>query len=272
MMSAQQPPFKEGNNVMYARQKLARRFFVPFKENELMDVTFPFQWFVAQPCIGAYDAATFYDVLDKGNQAVGRGIWYGAHSDSTNSFSVFLSGDYNQGLPFRLTAPNALFWAAKIGFVNLNSSNKAVAPKSNHCAPQFVNPSPCSLVATQTQDALEPERISTGLLARYKPHSLKPSMQRLPCSLKNCASCSRCLPLAGCASQKASGGRPSFTSTTSRATKAVRPPKALQIVNARFISRKPTVKFLKCPRIINPADRVEIMAHHYILRLRERNG
>jgi len=257
---------------MYARQKFARSFIIPLKENELMDVTFGFQWFVAQPCIGAYDTTAFYAVLDKRNQAVGRCIWYGAHSDSTNSFPVFLSGNYNQCLTFRLTASDAFFWAAKIGFVNLNSSNKTVAPRSNHCASQFVKPSPCSLVATQTQDTLEPERISAGFLTRYKPHSLKPSTQWLPRSLKDCTGGSRCLPLASCASQKASGGCPSFISTTTRAAKAIGPPKALQIVNARFFGRKPTVKFLKRPRIINSADWVEIMAHHYILCLRERNG
>jgi hypothetical protein len=258
--------------MMHSRQELAWRFLVSLEKNDLMAVTSPFQWIVAQPCIRAYDAAAFDGFFYKRNQTVCRGIGHGAHSDPANSFSIFLSSNYDQCLPPHLPAPDTLFWATKIGFVNLDSSSKSVAPRSNHCAPQFMQPSPCRLVTPQTQDALEPKRISTGFLARHKPHSLKPCAQRLPCSLKDCACSARCLSLAARASQKASGGRPSLISTTSRATKAVRPPKAPQIISARFVGSKPAVKFLNSPRIIHPADRTAIIAHHYILRLRERNG
>jgi hypothetical protein len=272
MMSAHQPALKKGNYMMHPRQELAWRFWVSLEKNDFMDEAFPFQWIVAQPCISAYNAAAFYGFFDKRNQTACRGIGHSAHSDPTNSLSIFLSGNYNQCLPFRLPAANTPFWATKIGFVNLDFPSKTVAPRPNHCAPQFMQPSPCRLITPQAQDALEPKRISAGFLVRHKPHSLKPCAQRLPRSLEDCASSARCLPLAACASQKASGGRPSLISTASRATKTGRPPKAPQIISAGPIGSKPAFKFLNRPRIIHPADRLEIIAHHYILRLRERNG
>ena len=258
--------------MMHSRQELAWRFFVSLEENDLMDVAFPFQWVVAQPCVGAYDASALYSFLDKRNQTVRRGICYGAHSDPPDALSIFLSGHCNQCLPFRLPASNAPFWATKIGFINFNSSNEPVAPGSYHCAPQFVQPGPCCLVAAQTQDALEPKGISPGFLVCHKPHCLKPSAQRLPRSLKDRACGGRRLSLARCAAQEAPGGRPGLACTASRATKAVGPPKAPQIVSARLLCSKPRVEFLKCPRIIHAADWLEIMAHHYILRLREGSG
>jgi len=197
--------------------------------------------------------------------------WYGAHSNATDALSFFLGGNYNQCLSLRLSASNASFWATKIGFINFNSSNEPVAPGSYHCAPQFVQPGPCCLVAAQTQDALEPKGISPGFLVCHKPHCLKPSAQRLPRSLKDRACGGGRLSLARCAAQEAPGGRPGLASTASRATKAVGPPKAPQIVSARLLCSKPRVEFLKCPRVPYPADWLGI-TQHYILRLRERSG
>jgi hypothetical protein len=101
---------------------------------------------------------------------------------------------------------------------------------------------------------------------------LKPGPQRFARSLEDRTRGWRGLALAGRAPQQASGCRPSMVPITSRTPKAVRPPKSLQIFSARLLGAEPRVKFLKCPRVINSADRRGIMAHHYILRLRERNG
>ena len=54
---------------------------------------------------------------------------------------------------------------------------------------------------------------------------------------------------------------------------AVRPPKPLKIRGARRLRGEPRVELLNRPRVIHSADGVmAILAHHYILCLRERNG
>ena len=135
-----------------------------------------------------------------------------------------------------------------------------------------MQPSPGCLVAAQAKDPLEPKRIAPGFLVRHKPHSLKPSAKRLPRALEDSPGSSRRLSPTRRAAQEAPGGRPGLATATGRAMKPVRPPEAAQVVSARLLGGKPPVEFLKRPRVIDPADRKEIIAHHYILRLGERSG
>jgi len=267
-----QPSLEKRNDVVHTRQQLIWSFFLSLEKRKLVDVAFPFQRRIAQPRVRMYGAAWFNAFLDERDQTVRRGIWYSLHANPTDAFPILLSRNDYQDLPFRLTAANATFRSAEICLVNLNSTGKSVPPRSYHCSPQLMQPGPGSLVAAQSKNALESEGIAPRFLVRHEPHSLKPSAKGFPRLLEDRSGSRRRLVLARCAAQQASGTCPGTIPATGRAMKTIWPPNAPQIVSTRFLGSKPTVKFLKCSRIINSANRLKVIAHHNILRLRELNG
>lgn len=159
------------------------------------------------------------------------------------------------------------------GLIDFNGTRQLVSSRSDHGAPQLVQPSPGGLITAQTQDPLETQCASAALLVGNEPHGLKPTPHRFPRALEVCSGDQRGLPLARAASQQAAPRHPGVASATSRATKAIRPPHPLKICDARPLRREPLLELLNRPRVIDSADGVRtVLAHHYILGLRERNG
>jgi len=135
-----------------------------------------------------------------------------------------------------------------------------------------MQPSPSRLVAAQTKDPLEPKCIAPVFLACDKPHSLKPGAKRFSRAVKDRPGGSRCFAPTRRATQQVPGICPRLAFAAGWATKADWPPEAAQVVSACFLSSKPPVEFLKRSRVIDPADRMDVIVHHYILRLGERSG
>ena len=98
------------------------------------------------------------------------------------------------------SSPNA----ANIGFIHLNRSCQPVAARANHCATQFVEPIPCSIVTSEAKNPLKSEGTGSIFLTGYKPHGEKPGPKRLMRPMKQRSSCNGSLFLTFYAQKKPS--------------------------------------------------------------------
>jgi len=85
-----------------------------------------------------------------------------------------LNGDGYNGLRHGLPARHTRLLAANVALIDLNDTAQVVSIRAHHRSAEFVEPSPRGLVAPQPQDALDPERIGTVLLAGDLPGSEEP--------------------------------------------------------------------------------------------------
>ncbi len=81
--------------------------------------------------------------------------------------------------------------ASNIDFINLNSTNQAIATRTNYSKSQFVQQEPYCFAPAKSQDILKAKCADALFLANYLPYYTKPQPQRDSCILINGICCYR---------------------------------------------------------------------------------
>ena len=144
----------------------------------------------------------------------------------------------------------ARFLTAHIGFIHLHPPVKPISAGTNHRSPEFVQPCPGRLVASQAQDLLKTDGTGTILLAGHVPDRSKPHPQWLVGVLKDSSRRYRGLVSTGTTNDPPSRCGPTAVALATWANKSIRPPQLQQILSAGILRAKPVLQFQNSPRII----------------------
>src|SRR6266550_3113119 len=170
--------------------------------------------------------------------------------NSPDARSILLSRNHNQRLGLCLAPTDTLLPTAHIRLVHLDPPRELIPPWSYHRASQFMHPRPGCLIALQAQHPLEPQGASAVLLAGDPPDRPEPKRQRLAGILENCPSRHRTLVVATGALQPNSVQWPCLSTPTTRATEALWPTQAKQILPAGRFRREARLKLQQISREI----------------------
>src|SRR5215471_2321607 len=250
LMRAQQPALEERCDHMNPWQQLGCRFLLPFQERDAVTIALPFQRIVSGPAVGVDLSARFNGLLDKWHETLGRGICNAPHANAPDPLSVFLCSNDNQRLVLGLPPSNPFLFAAPVGLVHFHPPSQAIPARSNHGAPQLVQPSPGGIIAAQAQPPLDSDGTRTILLARDRPHGPKPKPQRFARVLEDRPGRHRTLSPAPSALQQNPTHWPALPSATLRTPKTIGPPQLYQIFPAAFFRREACLKFGQMPWIV----------------------
>lgn len=266
LMCTHQPSFQQRGYSMNSWEQIRWRFAASTEVDHCMTITLGCQAGIASPCIRNDFASQFSAGFDKSVQTIGRSIGNPFHSDTANSFSIYLRCNSDHGFILHLSATQTLLQPAKICFINFNLSAQAISTWPNHCTPDFVEQSPSCFIASQAQYSLQTKCACSVFLTGNPPDSSKPQTQGTSASLKNSAAGNRHLVIACAALQKSSLNRPRLFTLTPGAFETRWPAERKKIFPARFIRRKTLFKFHKCFGVVfhTPAN--------YMLGLPESRG
>ena len=222
------------------------------------------QFVVASPSIGKYFGLLLDNITDKRDKAIAGYVGNPAHSNSSEPLGrINFNSDNHNLFAFAATSSLASHVAtANVGLVNLNTSVELISTRTHHGAPHFVQPCPCSLITSQTKNALQPQSTRSVFLAGHKPDGSKPRSQRHPCTFKDGSCRYRNLASAMPTMKVAPGGCPwlGFDAALS-AFKTIRPAATSKISAAcRFIG-EPFKKLLVCAGIVLSSYRLRTVVH-----------
>jgi len=201
LVGSQKPALKQGSNTVDTGHDDMGELAVGPDPCDFVDVAERFNSSVASPAVGLDDRPGFDTRLDKPLKVGSGSTGDPLHADTANAVTVFLGRHGNQRFSRCSTATNAAFplrfITTYIGLINLDPSRETFPPRTNHCPAKFVQPRPCRLVASKTQDALETQSAHARLLTRHPPHRTEPSPKRLPGPLEDRPRCDGSLAMAG---------------------------------------------------------------------------
>src|SRR5919106_725687 len=132
--------------------------------------------------IGANKRSRFGDGADKRNQAGSLDVGNMAHPHTAETlWLVEFHGDDHNELPLCAPAPFAAHRGpSDVGFINLHLAGKPVAVWPDHCPAELVKHRPRSLLALESQHALQTQRTDAKLLIGEVPSSGKPRREGHP--------------------------------------------------------------------------------------------
>jgi len=185
LVGSDQPPLEQGDHAVNPWHQLRWSLLLPFEKSDLVLVALVLQGQVPQPAVGVDDAAGCDRILHKWNQAFGRSVQNLAHANSTESRSIFLSGNNDQSFLQIESAGQSLFQAADIAFIHFDSAGEQITSRSYHGAAQFMQHRPGCLIFFQPQHSLQSQRAGPVLLRGHPPHRAKPHGQRNACVLED---------------------------------------------------------------------------------------
>ena len=203
------------------------------------------------PPVGLYDCPWLHRSLHERHEVPLRTISDAMHAHPSEPlWRVHLDGDRHDRFLMCFSALDALLRAANVGFIDLDTACKTIAPRSHHCGTKFVKPQPCRLVTAQPQDSLESESAGARFLARDPPHRLEPNLQRFVGLFEQCSSDDRGLVAATRAKHRQSGSPPRSASATRRAHKALRPSKRHEVSCARLLGIEASIEVDHIVRVV----------------------
>src|SRR5579859_7302421 len=230
--------------------QLGRRFLPTTKVSNGMLVARLLQRLVSKPTVGVDHASRFHRILDEGNQTPGRGIGNSPQADASDTASLFLSRNYNQGFLFGFATSHAFLQPAQKGFIDFHGPSQPFTARPDHRPAQFMQPSPGRLVAPQAQYALQPQSTDAVLLRRYPPHRPKPKGERGVGILEDRSGRHRHFAAAIRTAPPHRTERPRLGPTAARTAKPVRPPKLKQVGPARLLRSEPRLQLRQGSRVI----------------------
>ena len=197
-----------------------------------------------------HDGARCDGLLDKGQQALARGVANTLEPDPPDGGAPDLRRDRDEGLFADVPSAPALFDTPEEGLVDLDFAGQPVATRTHHGPPQLVKPRPGRLVAAEPKDPLQAKGACAVLLRRHPPHRLEPQTQRAASPVEDRARRDRRLVTALFAVHQTAPGRPSVGRGASRASKTARPAKLHEVLPASVLRSKPSVKLGQRPWIL----------------------
>ena len=152
---------------MDAGEQFGGRFHMLLLDNTIVNIAALWQSQVAIQPVGSDGTARLHHIPDKATQLVGREVADHPHPRPTDTPTILLDRNDHQRFILRPASNMAFFRPANIGFINLDQLLQAVPSGANHCATQFVKPSPGGFIAPQPQGGLQPGGTSTRFLTGY---------------------------------------------------------------------------------------------------------
>lgn len=234
---------------------------------DFMPVSFGFQALVSAPSVSAHLGTHLNIILDKCMETLRRYIRHHRHAYSARPFPSDLSSYRHNCLSFGPAPSDLCPNSTNVRLVNFNRALQLVSSRADHSATQFVQPLPCSIVASEAKNSLQPKGTGPMLLTRDEPHRQKPDTKWFVRFMEQCTSRNRSLVLALPAQIKASfHQRWNFSYyAASGATKTVGPSKLSNILKAIFFAGKPNIKFLERSWVVGPGNRIFLGFHDPIL-------
>ena len=245
LMGGHQPPFQKRHNFMNPWQQLGSRALASTKKANFMNVAFRTDTSVSVPSICMYDTTGFDAGQQKRLQIRRRGIWSSGHAYPADSLTVFFSRNHNHRFGTHMAATNPFLRGTPITVVYLHPSTQFFSSWPDHRPTQFVQPCPRCLVATQSQNPLNPQGTGACLLAGHQPDPTKPQHERLVGVLEDGSSRNGCLKPARGTRDQSPSRKPSFSITTSGTSKTIGPPEIKKVLPARLFRGKPALEFQK---------------------------
>jgi len=248
LMSPQQPSFQEAGYAVAGRQQVPPN--LARGADHSMSIPPRLQVFVSAPAIGS-DLGTRHDQsLQGGAQRSPRGVGHMSQADSSDFPSrQKLDRQQHQGLSFGSPTSLARFLSSQIALIDFHKAFQPIPPRTNHRPTQFVQPSPCRLVAAQSQLPLDGQRTGPILLVRDMPHGAKPQRQRKAAALKDGSDHHRDLSPALSTKPQPTAHPPRLGAPTSRAPETLRPSQLLQVLPTSLIGRKLLLKLHQRTRV-----------------------
>jgi len=256
LVGSDQPPLEQGDHAVNPWHQLRWSLLLPFEKSDLVLVALVLQGQVPQPAVGVDDAAGCDRILHKWNQAFGRSVQNLAHANSTESRSIFLSGNNDQSFLQIESAGQSLFQAADIAFIHFDSAGEQITSRSYHGAAQFMQHRPGCLIFFQPQHSLQSQRAGPVLLRGHPPHRAKPHGQRNACVLEDRSGRHRSLAPT-CRTLPQTPHRPRFLRLAAGTTETGRPPKSRQVRPTRIFGGEVRLQLHQITRIL--------FHHHRIL-------
>jgi len=231
-------------------QQLRSRALASTKKGDFMNVAFRADPSVSVPSVCMHDTTGLDADQQKGLQIRRRGIWNSGHAYPADSLTVFLSRNYNHRFGTYVPSTNPFLRGTPITVVHLHPPAQSFSSWPDHRPPQFVQPCPCCLVATQPQNPLNPQGTGTCLLTGHQPDPTKPQRKRLVSILENGSGGNRCLKSARSTIYQPSIRKPSPSIGTSWTRKTVGPPEIKKVLPACLFRGKPAFEFQKRSGVI----------------------
>jgi len=257
LVCAQEPTFQQRRHPMHSGQHGVRVLAASSNNPLPMDVACGVEAHVRRKAVGDHHAAGSNALLGERGEAVGQVVADDRQPDSAGPLSIHLNGNGDGGLLADVTTSPARFDASHKRFVDFDLARELIATRAHHRSPQFVEPHPGGLIATEPQDPLQPQGTGAILLSDHPPHHLKPQTQGLAGPVEDGPGCSGCLVTARHAVHPGFLGQPRFGRRTSRATEPLRLPQTDDVLPAGVLGREAAVELGQRTGIthINHADR-----------------
>src|SRR5579864_9641063 len=110
---------------------------------------------IASPSVGMNCRPGRHRTLNEGKKAVCGDILDAPKADAAGATAILLGCDRDDGLVIGFSPSRALFRAADISFINLDSPGQKVPSGPDHRPAQLVQPRPGGLVAAKPQHPLQ---------------------------------------------------------------------------------------------------------------------
>ena len=223
------------------------------------------QTVVALPAVRAHLRAGFDCGRDKGNQAGAGDIVDPPQAYTAEALGrQYFDGNSDDELVLCAASTHALFDAAHIGLIDFDRAMKTIPPRPHHGSAQLLQHGPCGLIASQSQQPLQPQCAYPMLLIGHVPRCDKPFRERNAAAIKDGACGYRYFPSTSRARPTPVGRAPSLCTCAFRAAEAPCPPQPFQIRDASRLVGKPNAKLRPRSRIGRINRRRRRISCHYL--------
>lgn len=188
-----------------------------------MRIAEPDQFTISSATIRDDLASRCRHLLDERDQIMGNNIWHKGHPDSPASLAADLYSDANPALIAHHTRSFPSDTSADHYLIDFNCPGQKIATRAHHGAPKLVQTGPGSLVASQSQNALQAQCAHAAFLTSDVPHGTKPKAQGHAAAMENSSGGNRRIFSASTAVQQSAARSPCLPAIAARALKAIRP-------------------------------------------------
>lgn len=192
------------------------------------------------------------DALDEPLEGVTADIRHALKAGPAHAAMIFdLDCHGHDGFFLRVPAPNARFFAAYVGLVNLHDPIQLIPGRVDHGTAKFVEPGPSCLITAKAQHPFQVRGIGPVLVANNLPRRDEPVPQWLPGTLEDGPCGHRGAPSTLLAIETPVALPRAARGATKRAHETLGPAKTLQVPATSRLVREELVKLRKVGGVLH---------------------
>lgn len=250
LVNAQEPPFQQGGNTVDSRQKSRGGLATAAYHAGEMDLPQAFQPGIGGPPIGDDEGSRNHGLLDKGCQALRRGVGDLLHSNPTDPRSFDLRRDRDQGFGAHVSFASALLHTTNEDLVYLDVAAQPLPTGTDHGPPQLVQAGPGRSVTAQAEGALQPHGTYAALLVGDPPDDPEPHPQGQMAAVEDRPGRHRHHRITALTLEEAVLQGPGPSVAAVRAAESLGPSQPDQIGPAGFLGAESVFEFQECSGIV----------------------